>query len=228
MSIPIENLTIEEKRELLARVLKKKAHQPASAPLSVYQRRLWFLDQFDPGNAVYNTGKAIRIRGKISIDTAERALNEIIRRHESLRTTFRIDNGEPAQVISPPFPLHINLLDIERLSDTPEAASIEKTVVEELQRPFDISTGPLLRTALLRLGEEEHIAVMAMHHIISDGWSVGVLVREFVVLYDCFSHGRPSPLPELPIQYRDYASWQERTFQDKALPDRVSFWTQHL
>jgi amino acid adenylation domain-containing protein len=224
MPTRLADLSLEEKRELLARALKDK---PLVAPLSLLQRRLWFLEQLEPGNPLYNTGKAIHIQGLIRIDVAEKALNEIIRRHESLRTTFRSHNGEPVQVVSQPYTLRMTLRDVGG-SPTPQGDVVAKLVAEEIQRPFDLLNGPLLRVVLLRLSDEEHVAIMAMHHIISDGWSMGVLIHEFATLYKYFSEGTASPLTKLPIQYRDYARWQDQTLQGEELDRLANYWSGHL
>ena len=178
-------------------------------PLSFAQQRLWFLDQMEQGHsATYNIGTAVRLRGALHVAALRQSLNEVLRRHSSLRTSFRMVDGQAVQVIAPPQPLDIHLVDLSALPETQREAESLKLATEEAQLPFDLTRGPLLRATLVRLGEVEHILLVTMHHIVSDGWSMGVLVQEVAALYKAFSTGRPSPLAELPVQYADYAHWQ--------------------
>jgi len=194
--------------------------------LSFAQQRLWLIDQLQPGAAAYNLPMALRLRGALTFPALAATLGEIVRRHEVLRTTFPSSDGEPRQVIAPPSPVSLPILDLNGLP-TPELA-VERLLADEARRPFDLAVGPLLRVQLLRLGPEDHVALLNMHHIVSDGWSFGVLIREIAALYPAFLAGRPSPLPELPIQYADFSAWQRRRLQGEALESEVAFWRERL
>ncbi|HEY54191.1 MAG TPA: AMP-binding protein, partial [Caldilineae bacterium] len=197
-------------------------------PTSFGQKRLWFLDQFEPNSPYYNIPMVLRISGPLDVDVLERALNAVISRHEILRTTFAVMEDEPVQVILPE--LHLDI-PVEDLSDLPADIREQEAMrlaMQEARQPFDLSRGPLLRGKLLRLEPEEHIILFTMHHIISDGWSMGIFVREIAILYNAFSEGRPSPLPELSIQYADYALWQEEELQGEGLERQLAYWKEQL
>jgi hypothetical protein len=224
----LSELLPEEKRALLAQLLQKKAREPRSSPLSFAQQRLWFLEQLAPGTPLYNIPAAIRITGPLDVVVAERSLNEIVRRHEVLRTTIATVDGQPAQIISPALSLKLPVVDLREFPETEQEAEIRRLASEEAQRPFDLGQGPLLRVALLRLAAEDHVLLVTMHHIISDGWSIGVFVREAVALYGSLDTGTPSPLPELPIQYADYAVWQGQWLQGEVLERQLAYWKRQL
>ncbi|HEX2269401.1 MAG TPA: amino acid adenylation domain-containing protein, partial [Pyrinomonadaceae bacterium] len=197
-------------------------------PLSFAQQRLWFIEQYEPGRATYNVPLMLRLDGPLNVNALEQSFTEIIRRHESLRTTFAVQDGQPVQVINAPRPFTIPLID---LSEWPLAAREEearKLAQVEAGRSFSLSTGPLLRVTLVRLGENEHLALVTMHHIVSDGWSLGVLVREVGTLYEAYSRGAESPLAELPLQYADYAVWQRGWLKDEVLEQQLSYWREQL
>jgi len=177
-------------------------------PLSFAQQRLWFIDQLDPGNPVYNTPRGVCLRGALDVAALERALSELVRRHEALRTTFRDLHGEPVQVIGNPQPFALIVEDLSGLPEATRAEEAQRLTREEALRPFDLSAGPLMRARLLRLATEEHVLLLSLHHIISDGWSMGVLVREVAAFYEAYVNGAESPLPELKLQYADHAVWQ--------------------
>ena len=198
------------------------------APLSFAQRRLWFISQLHPAGSAYNIPSALHLKGCLDVPALELALNEIIRRHESLRTTFAIVNGDVSQKIA--LSSHLSLL-VEDLSDIPASEREEKArhrVHEEARRPFDLSQGPLLRLNLLRLNRDEHIALVMMHHIISDGWSEDVFERELTTLYEAFINQQSSPLDELELQYGDYASWQHEWLRGERLTAELSYWRKQL
>jgi amino acid adenylation domain-containing protein len=199
-----------------------------SLPLSFAQQRLWFLDQLEPGNSEYNLPGALRLLGGLDVGALERSINEVVRRHESMRTTFAVVEGEPVQVISPHSPVTLPLTDLSSVSETEREAEVARLLDAEARRLFDLREGPLVSATLLRLGAEEHILFFTMHHIISDGWSIGVLVREVVALYEAFSAGRPSPLADLKIQYADFAVWQREWLQGVVLEEQLSYWKRQL
>ena len=204
------------------------ADRTAPLPASFAQQRLWFLDQLEPGQAVYNLPVAVRLTGELNLDTLRRAFDELVRRHESLRTTFGAIDGRPIQVIAPELSIPLPLDDLSGLPEADREPRMLARVGEETRRPFDLARGPLVRVSVLRLGPAEHVVVVAMHHIISDGWSIGVLVRDLGDIYDAFAHDRPSPLPPLSVQYADHAAWQRGWLRGDALRSRLDFWTDHL
>jgi Condensation domain len=213
------------KLELLAERLRAKTAQGAkpqpiprrdgaqSPPLSFAQQRLWFLDQLTPGSATYNIPAVIRLEGRLDVDALARSLDAIISRHEVLRSTFPAVDGNPVQVIAAAAQIKLARVNLQALPAAEREAAAQKLAREEALRPFDLAEGPLLRVALLQLDEQVHIALLTMHHIISDGWSHSVLVRELAALYEAFTRGQASPLPELAVQYADYAVWQRAWLQ---------------
>ncbi len=197
-------------------------------PASFGQRRLWFLDQFEPNSPYYNIPSAFRLRGPFRLDVFKRAIQEIVDRHESIRTTFASSDGEPVQVIVPELSLPIPVIDLSGLDEKNKETEILRRATEEARKPFDLKKGPLARVTILKAAEEDHIILLTMHHIISDGWSMGVLVAEISALYNAFSNNQPSPLPELPLQYADYAEWQTEYLQGEVLEEQLKFWKEHL
>jgi amino acid adenylation domain-containing protein len=195
-------------------------------PLSFTQERLWFLEQLQPGTAAYTIPAAVRLVGRLNEEALERSLNELVRRHESLRTIFPIEGASPVQRIAQHLPAHVTR--IELLPGDEQEAEVERLIVEETRRPFDLAHGPLLRMSLLRLGEQEHVMLLTMHHIVSDGWSMSIFVRELSALYRAFSAGEPSPLAELPVQYADFAAWQREWLQGEVLETQLAYWKRHL
>ncbi|HEV2763828.1 MAG TPA: condensation domain-containing protein, partial [Pyrinomonadaceae bacterium] len=197
-------------------------------PLSFSQQRLWFLDQLEPGSDFYNLHSAVRLSGRLNVGVLEEALSEIVRRHEILRTTFESAGGQPVQVIWKPEPLRVALEDLRGLGEAEMGAEVRRLINEEARAPFDLSAGPLLRVKLLRLAGDEHVVSLTMHHIISDGWSMSVLVGEIAALYQAFEKGEPSPLPELEVQYADYAVWQRGWLSGEVLEAELSYWRTQL
>ena len=193
-------------------------------PLSFAQQRLWFLDQLEPGNPLYNTPGALRLKGTLDIAAFEQALNEIVRRHETLRTTFDVSQGTPIQIISAPRPLAIPLIDLSGLNEIDREREAGRLIRQEAQHRFDLSHGPLLRATLLRLLEEEHLLLFTMHHIISDGWSASVLANEATRLYAAFTGQTTAPLEELGWQYADYAVWQREWLHGETLDAQLDYW----
>jgi amino acid adenylation domain-containing protein/non-ribosomal peptide synthase protein (TIGR01720 family) len=197
-------------------------------PLSFAQQRLWFLSHLDSEGASYNLPAAVRLRGRLDILALERALSEVVHRHESLRTTFAEVEGRAVQVVAPSLALTIPRLDLSREPNEVREERLREEAAGEARRPFDLSRGPLLRARLLVLGEEDHVALLTMHHIVSDGWSMGVLIREIAALYEAFVVGKPSPLAPLAIQYVDFARWQRQWLEGGRIQEQLSYWKQKL
>lgn len=217
----------EEPGQQTPRVVPVDRSKPL--PLSFAQQRLWFIDQLEPGTPLYNIALSLRLKGRLDIAAVESSFNEIVRRHEVLRTYFPALEGEPVQVIGDYRPLSLELRDLSG-DDEPEGAASRVGILalQEAQRPFDLSTGPLLRAGLLRLADEEHILLLTMHHIVSDGWSCTILVREFSALYEAFLQGRSADLPDLPLQYADFAVWQNNWLRGEVLEEQLAYWRGQL
>src|SRR5215210_4056132 len=198
-------------------------------PLSFAQQRLWLIDQLDPGSPAYNMPLALRLTGEAAPGRLGGIFAAIVRRHEVLRTTFAVHVGQPVQVIAPPddrTPWPVPVIDLSHLPDAErEAAALAR---EEARRPFDLRRGPLVRLALLRLGASDHVLLLTMHHIATDGWSLGVLVREIAALHAALAQGLPSPLPELAVQYADFAVWQRGWLQGAVLEEQLGHWRRRL
>ena len=197
-------------------------------PLSFAQQRLWFIDQLEPGSAFYNAPTAVRLKGPLNVAALERTLNEIARRHETLHTRFSTIDGQPMQVIDASIGLPLRVLDLRQLTEHELLREINKVAREEAASPLDLTTGPLMRACLLRLAEQDYLLHLTMHHIISDGWSLGVFFDEMSVLYHAYIAGRPSPLPELPVQYVDYSVWQREYLRGEVLEKQLSYWREQL
>ncbi|WNG47514.1 amino acid adenylation domain-containing protein [Archangium minus] len=206
----------------------RPAPRDGALPLSFSQQRLWFLDQWQPQGSFYNIPAALRLEGPLDISALQRSFNELLRRHESFRTTFQDGPLGPVQHIHPELTYPLTLVELQALSESEREQEALRLANEEARRPFDLASGPLLRTTLLRLDTELHVLVVVMHHIISDGGSSEVLLRELAALYDAFLRGQPSPLPPLPVQYADYAVWQRSWLQGEALEAQLAWWRQQL
>ncbi|NPD22307.1 condensation domain-containing protein, partial [Corallococcus exiguus] len=205
-----------------------RASREQSLPLSFAQQRLWFLDALEPGGALYNIPAAVRLRGVLDTSALERGFAELIRRHESLRTTLHSEHGLASQFIHSEAHVALARVDLGALAPQEREAEVLRRAYDEALRPFELTRGPLLRTTLLRLSDSEHVLVLCMHHIVSDGASMGVLVREVASLYAAFRQGLPSPLPPLPVQYADYALWQRQWLRGDELERQLSWWKQQL
>lgn len=224
---------LREKQRKTARV-----HQPPppilpvprdrDLPLSFSQQRLWLLDQIEPGNPAYNMPLALRLVGEIEPRLLKWIFSEIVRRHESLRTTFVSREDGPVQVIASPKPLDLPILDLSHMPEKERESQARDLALAEARRPFNLKRGPLLRLLLVRLAERNHLLLLTMHHIVADGWSMGILVREITALYTAFAEGRPSPLPELPVQYADFAVWQRAWLRDTVLQEQLDWWKPQL
>lgn len=212
---------------VLQEAAKTISKRPAGerALLSFAQRRLFFVDQLYPNSPAYNMPAAIRLRGPLQVPVLEQSFNEEIRRHEILRTMIALAGGEPVQVVSPAAPVSLSLVD---LTETEGEATARELAKREGRRPFDLAVGPLLHLSLLRLADDDHVVVLTMHHIISDAGSMAIFVRELSSLYESYASGRSSPLPELSIQYADYAYWQRQHFDDTVLDRQLNYWKKQL
>ncbi len=205
----------------------KRLPRDGYLPLSFAQQRLWFLDQIAPGNAFYNVPAIIPMTA-VDVDALEYSLNEIVRRHETLRTTFSQIEGNPVQVIAPQLSVKLDLADLRRLPMPLRLVEARKLAAKEAQQPFNLATGPLMRTVLLRLGINEYVLVLTLHHIVSDGWSMDIFFNEFTTLYEARISDRPSPFPELSIQYADFAAWQREWLSGETLESHLAYWRQQL
>jgi len=197
-------------------------------PLSFGQYRLWFLNQLEPNSPVYNIPSAVRLTGSLNVAVLEQSFNEVIRRHEVLRTSFISQEGQPIPIIDPNTDLTLTIVNLEGLDSERQEAEIKCLATHEALHPFDLTQSRLLRVMLLRLNQTEYILLLTMHHIISDGWSMGVLIQELAALYEAFFNSKPSPLPELPIQYADFAVWQRQWLQGAVLERQLTYWKQQL
>jgi amino acid adenylation domain-containing protein len=197
-------------------------------PLSFAQERLWFLAQLEAETAAYAVPGALRLRGVLDAAALAGSLAEIVRRHEALRTTFGFVAGRPVQVVAPPGGLDVPVTDLSALPAGEREEAMLGLAREQTVRPFDLARGPLFRARLVRLDAEEHVLLLALHHIVSDGWSMGVLFRELSALYAALSRGEPSPLPPLPVQYADFALWQRRRLSDGTLERQLAWWRERL
>jgi amino acid adenylation domain-containing protein len=197
-------------------------------PLSFAQRRLWFLDQLMPGDTSYNIPTAIRIHSSLDLTVMEKVLQAIVRRHETLRTRFVTVEGEPRQIIQEEISLDIPIVSLNSLPVKEREAEARKLARQDAQTPFDLAKGPLLRVKVLQFAEQDHVLLLNMHHIVSDGWSMEVLIRELFVLNQAFSAGQPSPLPELPIQYADFSAWQHTWLSGDILGQQLDYWKRQL
>jgi amino acid adenylation domain-containing protein/non-ribosomal peptide synthase protein (TIGR01720 family) len=197
-------------------------------PLSFAQQRLWFLWQLEPDSPFYNIPSAVRLTGKLDVAMLERSLNEVIRRHESLRTIVESRDGKAVQVIAPELRLRLPVEDLSELPAEEREAVARRRAAEEAQQAFDLARGPLIRARLLRLAADEHVALYTLHHLISDGWSMNLLIREIATLYTALTAGAPSPLAPLEIQYADYAHWQREWLQGEVLAAQLEYWKRQL
>ncbi|HZQ46542.1 MAG TPA: condensation domain-containing protein, partial [Verrucomicrobiae bacterium] len=232
---------LSARKQALLQLLLKERNERASGvaviprregkgptPLSFAQERLWFLDQLTPGNCAYNLSRAIRIEGNLDLVVLERAINEIVRRHEVLRTSFELLDGTPMQIVHEAQPMRLNVQDLLGSTRAEQEQEIRSITAKDASEPFDLGRGPLFRIRVLRAASTEHVFVHTLHHIVSDGWSVGILVREISLLYDAFLRGAPSPLPDLPVQYADYALWQRQWLQGEVLEQQLAYWREQL
>ncbi len=228
------------RQELLSRLLKQgqinlsqavimpRVRSSNHAPLSFSQQRLWLFLQLDPDNISYNVPEALLLKGQLNVPALAQSFSEIVRRHEILRTIFQVVSGEPVQVIAAPQPIALEVIDLTPLPWPERQKTAQQLINKEAVRPFDLARGPLLRVKLLKLEDAEHALLMTLHHIVSDGWSSSLMVHELTTLYKAFSFGQNSPLPELPIQYADFAMWQRDWLSGEVLEEQLSYWRKKL
>ncbi|MDQ1292525.1 MAG: hypothetical protein QG608_405 [Actinomycetota bacterium] len=218
-----------QQREQFETMLRERTPAETVFPLSVFQQGMWFLEQLHPHNPAYLVPNAMSVRGDLDRQALARAVREIVRRHEALRTTFEVREGRPSQVVHADLPVEIRETDLRRRPGALAGAALQETIVEAaVGEPMDIRTGPLFRLACLRTRDEESVLVLTLHHLISDRWSIGVLLGELAALYEAFCAGRPSPLEELPVQYGDFATWQQQQLQSGAWKEDLEHWHRHL
>jgi amino acid adenylation domain-containing protein len=232
-----------KQQELLLRRLRTRepaaAGQPTAtiprrgltrAPLSYAQQRFWFLDQVDPGTPHYNVAMAAPMNGPLDTAVLERSVNELVRRHEALRTTFELDEDDetPVQIVHERLEVPVAVTDLQHLDETERATAVQQLVRDLAAQPWDLAKGPLVRTHLVRLGPERQVLAGTMHHIISDVWSVEILLRELAVIYKAFMHSQPVPLAEPPLQYADYALWQREWLEGELLDKQAEYWRGQL
>ena len=222
----------EQRRQQLAERLRNKARQqPKRFPLSFGQQRLWFLDELEGGSTIaYLIPVVLRLHGRLEPEVIERSFTEIIRRHESLRTTFELSptTGAAEQVVHYSRPFQLEIVDLGDTLESERLGRARQLANREARRPFDLNHGPLLRASLLTFSVDDHVLLLTIHHIVSDGWSVGVLIRELITLYEAFLHGQRSPLAPLPIQYADFAHWQRQRLQGEVLENQLVYWRKQL
>jgi amino acid adenylation domain-containing protein len=197
-------------------------------PLSFAQQRLWFLSYVDAGNTAYNMPATLRMEGALDLKALEESFTQIVKRHEVLRTSFAAVDGTPVQVINPPADIHLPLVDLSELPRARREAASRALAIEEARRPFDLTRSPLLRLKVLRLCDRDHVLLVTMHHIVSDGWSIGIIIRELAAIYEARLRGEPPPLADLPIQYADFAVWQREWLKGEALDRQLDYWKQQL
>jgi len=223
LATAVEQLERTDKIPAIARVPRD---QPI--PLSYTQQRVWFIDRLAPGRSAYNIPASVRILGPLDLKVLEQVLQEIVSRHESLRTRIEVVDGEPRQIIESTMALPLPIVDLNSQPEEEREAAARKRASEEVQKPFDLQRGPLVRACLLKLDEQDHVLVVTMHHVVSDGWSLGILVGEVSALYKAFSEGESSPLAELPIQYADYSVWQRQWISGDLLGQQLDYWKKEL
>jgi len=228
------------KRTLLVRALRREAgaavvgeriaarQHAGPVPASFAQQRLWFEHQFEPDTPAYNVASAVRLRGALEVPALERCFNEVLRRHEVLRTTFATEEGEAVQVVAPALTLRLGVQDLEALPPGEREAEARRLAAEEARRPFDLARGPVMRARLLRLRADDHVLLLTLHHVVADGWSLGVLIREVGMLYEAFTRGERSPLPEPSVQYADYALWHREHLRGGELERQLDYWRRQL
>ncbi|HYK22692.1 MAG TPA: condensation domain-containing protein, partial [Pyrinomonadaceae bacterium] len=195
-----------------------------SSPLSLTQHAVWLSEQLDPGTSAYHIAELYSLAGSLQPAILEQAFSEIIRRHEALRTVFKLEHDQPVQVIHSPSRFELPVIDLSRLSEAEREYATDKQIQEEVARAFDLTTGPLLRPTLIKLDDERHLLLIVTHHLVCDGWSLGVLIQELKQLYTAFLRGESDPLPKLPMQYADFVKWQ----RGEEMERHLDYWRRRL
>ncbi|EKU96345.1 non-ribosomal peptide synthase [Leptolyngbya sp. PCC 7375] len=219
---------LSDKRSQLAALLRSHLQHPNMFPLSFAQQRLWFLDQLQPGNPAYTMMAAVRLRGDLDVAALKYAWQDLVQRHESLRTRFVLVDGQPYQRVQPTGAVSLTQLDWQDLPSADQTAAIQSQALELVQQPFDLEQDGLVRSHLIQLETETHVLLLTLHHIISDGWSMEVLVRELAILYDAHQRGHQAQLSPMPIQYADFAVWQRQFLQGDILEKQFNYWRAQL
>jgi NRPS condensation-like uncharacterized protein len=214
----ITNLSNEQQNQLASRLPR----------LSFTQQRFWFLAQLAPASNAYNTLLSLRLTGKLDLVALELSINEIVRRHDILRTTFVVIGDRPYQVIAPSLKISLPVTELSYLLKAERDSEVRRIATEMVQHNFDLENGPLVHTQLLRLQDGEFVFFWGAHHIIFDAWSTNVFMNELAILYEAFTNDTQASLPELPIQYADFASWQRKWLQGEVLEKQLEYWRQHL
>ena len=220
----IAGLDAGQKKTLLAYLLRETTRRPETCEASYGQERLWFLDRLEPGNAAYNLPMALPLAGELDVDALSRSLNDIVRRHEALRTTFRIEDGRPVQLIAPELRVELNHVVVNAQTTEERVAEYERMAAAEASRSFDLEKGPLLSATLVRNSAYEHVLLLTIHHIVADGWSMGIFCRELATFYEAHVKRQASPLPELTAQYSTFVHWQRDRLRGKFLEESLAFW----
>src|SRR6266850_652409 len=231
MSHTLQNgleLSAAEKRALLGELLRQQAARPKIVPVSFAQQRLWFLHQLESDSSAFNISKAVRMIGRLDVSALEKTLSALVARHESLRTNFKLVDGEAVQVIFPAREMEISVVDLRGLAPDERELEFQRLGGDAGRRVFDLAHDALLRASLFQLEDEDHVLWLTLHHIVSDGWSVGVLFREIGALYDAFVKNQPPPLADLPIQYADFTLWQREWLSGEVLETQLAYWRKQL
>jgi len=224
----VSDLSLKERRDLLTTLINDEKGSAETFPVSFAQQRLWFLSQLEPDNPSYNLPQILRLKGELNVDALEETINAIIARHESLRTTFREVDGEPVQIVSNVHQIKLGFTDLKGLPETDREDEARRLAVAEVRRPFDLSRDHPLRAVLVRIDDDDHWLLLTMHHIVSDGWSMGIFTRELSNIYEALVTNQDIGLSELPVQYPDFAEWQREWLQGEVLDEHLDFWLKSL
>ncbi|MEL6163173.1 MAG: condensation domain-containing protein, partial [Cyanobacteria bacterium J06628_3] len=228
MSKSLENLSPEQKRQLLAKLLQEKANKPQNFPLSFAQKRLWFLDKLQPESSAYNIPAALRLNGSLNIIALQKSLNQIIQRHEVLRSSFTVIKDEPIQQVFPKLQLNLPLIDLQALPTPQQEQQVKQLIKQISTKPFDLSKIPLFRAKLIKLNAEENVLLFTMHHIISDYFSMRLLIREITIIYQFLIKGETPQLPKLTVQYGDYTTWEQEWLKSEKRATQLEYWQKNL
>ncbi|HZE68262.1 MAG TPA: amino acid adenylation domain-containing protein [Pyrinomonadaceae bacterium] len=224
----VSDLSLKERRALLSRLFREERDSAETFPVSFAQQRLWFLAQLEPNNHSYNVPQTLRLKGVLNFNALEQTINAIIARHESLRTTFKAIDGQPVQIVSGAHEIKLLFADLKGLPEAEREGEARQLAIAEARRPFDLSRDHPLRAVLVRIEDDDHWLLLTMHHIVSDGWSMGILRRELSSIYEAIATNQRIDLSELPVQYADFAEWQREWLQGKVLEEQLGYWLKSL